>query len=335
MLSYDIRSIIKSCAGSICLLLFQSMCTNTGEECMKIQYKGYQYKCSFTDSFIVMWLETRLFFRRRIRRFRILFSMSDLLMYFFILLIWMVFVLISNRVYPFIFGHNERLIESIWNLKNSIFSSVVLAFFINSYNRILTYKNKIRKQHYMYVDAMDDFEEIVKPFFDDGIQCSFHPFYNQNCFDITKNAVGKNTVFIENTSERLIVLDCIQQQLFQIEKEIKNGNVIITDDIMTLNWIDNAKKCLKAEILRENNEKLLELCFVLFMILENLRYPWRRDADIEKMIIFTLRKNNEKEIRSNFYIRMMLPDFGLKMLIEENVQLGIIHTLRYMYENQL
>ena len=48
---------------------------------------------------------------------------------------------------------------------------------------------------------------------------------------------------------------------------------------------------------------------VFYSIVECLRYPWRRDVDIDRKIIIILNKYMVNHIEIDFYLRMFLDDF--------------------------
>ena len=82
---------------------------------------------------------------------------------------------------------------------------------------------------------------------------------------------------------------------------------------MLREYLVSAKDLLeKNEI--NNCEKVENLLYKFYNIIECLRYPWRRDVDIDRKIISVLDKYLVNHIEMEFYLRMWLDDFDFKVL---------------------
>lgn len=107
-----------------------------------------------------MIIKIKLFLVRKIRVIRIIYPKSDVLLYGLLILLWMIFGLVSKYIADFHGDESITYLRTIWNLRNSIFTSVVLTFSIGAFNRLRDYRRLLKRQHFLYVDSMDDFKSV-------------------------------------------------------------------------------------------------------------------------------------------------------------------------------
>lgn len=284
---------------------------------MLVTYKDEKYKCKFIDKFKITIIKIKLCIKRCIRLLKVVFPKSDLLLYMLIICLWLIFAWISNFVDLQKSQVQESYLSTLWGLKNSMFSSVIIAFAIGSFNHLKDYRTMIKRQHYIYVDSMDDFEGIIEAVDDTKIWLMFHPMYNAHCLresiDYLENKDFKINI---DENEFLIAIDAAQERIALVEQELKMGHLLVQDEAMMNLYLSSSKKLLSKVILNNDRKEFTKLLDELFEIVEQLRCVWRKDEKDDSRIISILDKDNRDVIRNDFYKRMFLPDFELKSLDE-------------------
>lgn len=282
------------------------------EDKMFIMYKGQKYKCSFIDKFILIWIKIKLSIKRGIRLFKIMLPKRDLLLYMLIVLLWLLWGLIANIIDSQFKQKYEAYVVTLWGLKDSIFSSVVLAFAIGAFNHLNRYRKTIKRQYYLYVDTMNLFEEIVKSGYSSSVWSKFNFMYNRHCFEEgIKHLRNRNTV-IDNVF--CIYIDAINERIEKLEQEIRMGNLIIKDENRMNEYLYKVKIQIPKVMTEENSVEFKILLDLLFEIINQLRYVWRRDENDDFKIISILSKYETNKINDDFYKRMILSDFDIHLL---------------------
>ena len=106
----------------------------------------------------------------------------------------------------------------------------------------------------------------------------------------------------------------ISDRLADIERELKNGSLIVKEEEMLCIQLDSAKKMITRIIIKQDEEAFWGMMFVLYEIQDQLKYLWRLDEEDNKEIIRLIYKNNKAKVEGNFYLRMQLDNFDLEML---------------------
>ena len=110
----------------------------------------------------IFFLKIYLFFKSRlirgVRLIKTVCPISDLILYTLLFLLWLAYCIVCNRVNYIHDGISETYLRSIWEMRNSIFSSIIVAFAVGAFSRLRVYRKTIKAQHFLYVDSMDDFE---------------------------------------------------------------------------------------------------------------------------------------------------------------------------------
>lgn len=280
---------------------------------MVVRYKGEKYKCKFKDKFTIMIIKIKLRFIRLIRFCKIIFPKSDLLLYIMIVCLWLIFAWISNGMGCQKNQVQESYLSTLWDLKNSVFSSVVIAFAIGSFNHVKEYRAMIKRQHYIYVDSMDDFEKIIEAVYNSDIWLMFHSMYNEQCLKKSMGYLENKEISI-SSNEFAISIDVALARISMVEDELKMGHLLVQDEIMMNLHLSEAKKLVSRFMLGEDRNDFEELIKGLFEILNQLRFPWRKDEKSDSRIISILDKESVNHIRNDFYKRMFLSDFDLDFL---------------------
>ena len=218
---------------------------------MKVRYEGEKYQASLTDKLYIDFWKFILFLKRQKRRIKILLSKKDICFYIIITLIWIgfgTFTYIFGQGYKATEKHPYRIVDVIWELKNSYFTSVVLAFSVSVINKIRDYKKKIRVQHYFYVDAMHDFEKVLYHFIGSAIQ-HYHPLYCQKTLDVTVDFLEKKDNILSEDEDIILSVDTILKRLDAIETAIKDDDIVITNSYSTLCLIEEAREEINRLVL--------------------------------------------------------------------------------------
>ena len=280
-----------------------------------MKYKSRKYQCGFINAVKIKYIKIKLCIRRGKRRIRLVLNKRDVMLYAGIIILWMVFacltVIFSKT---FIDGYCGSFRLTLWELKNSIFSSVVLAFSIGAYNQLLDYRKRLKSQHWIYVNAMEDFERFLDSDYNCDYRYRYHYFYNDRCL---KLALKQHLMHVEisNNPDIIARLDAIIERLNDVKQGLGKGDYVVCDEIMFSLYIDGAIKCVTGFVLDESYDTFIELVNYLFDVINCLRYPWRRDEDLDNEIIELLYLDNKRDIEDDFYLRMHLKNFYLDMLV--------------------
>lgn len=284
---------------------------------MGVRYKGDKYKCKLLDKFTITIIKVKLWLKRCLRLFKIVFPKNDLLLYFMIICIWLIFAYVSNFIDFRKSQVQESFLRTLWGMKNSIFSSVIIAFAIGAFNHVKEYREIIKRQHYIYVDTMEAFEEIIRTLDNTQIWYHFHPLYNEQCLRESICYLRNNDYQINtNDKDFIISLDTVQERISLVEQELKMGHLLVKDEEMMILYLALSKKKLSKVILNRGKDEFEEFLRYLLGIVDQMRYVWRKDEKDDSRIISILCKDNSEDIRNDFYKRMFLPDFELGMLVE-------------------
>lgn len=275
-----------------------------------VKYKRTKYKTSFLDSIKINWINLLLLIKRIVRRARIIIP-NNLAMYALLTICWLLYgtlILFCGKVYKA--PNSYGICDAIWELKNSYFTSVVIAIFINAYNQITSYKEKIAAQHNFYSDALLCFDKLFYPFLGNTI---FHycPFYNNLCLDATLEHITNCKKIYIDEDEFVDILEDILIQLNKIDDLRKNNRIIGMHKDELKDNIDYARKILNkvttTKIITIEDTK--NISQHLFHIIADMRRPWRWDIDDDLKILRYLNKNPSNEIENNFYYNMLLNGF--------------------------
>ena len=259
----------------------------------------------------IFFLKIYLFFKSRlirgVRLIKTVCPISDLILYTLLFLLWLAYCIVCNRVNYIHDGISETYLRSIWEMRNSIFSSIIVAFAVGAFSRLRVYRKTIKAQHFLYVDSMDDFELLFKAIRDDDVWLYFHALYNQRCFNISMEYIEEILKNIDiNDNEIIKTFSVISDRLEKIDYQLKTGMLIVKDDEMTSLYISSAKKNLTDIIIDGNKDKIFKLLNDLYFIIDDLRYIWRRDRELD-----SIRLKICKEPESDFYMRMWMPEFDI------------------------
>lgn len=287
-----------------------------------IKYEKSIYNVSIIDGLHIKSIEFVLFLKRWRRRAKHVFP-DNIWMYAIITIGWIVFGIVI-----FYFGSwyknptlcpedKYSMIDVIWEIKSSFFTSVILAIVINAYNKAEKYKSCIQKQHNFYVDVMESFELLFKPLLGDEIN-RFYIFYNDNCLIDTMDYIDNNVNgFVEGYDEMEFV-DSIEVSLEYIQKikeKVRNKEIIGAHETILENSLESLKTELKimkrsSYCFEKTKDKLVKISGIILLVVADLRRPWRWDIGNKERALAILNKYDANKIEDDFYYSMTL--FGHK-----------------------
>ena len=284
----------------------------SGDVYAKVKYKGDTYSVNILDKVKIEGIKALLLAKRIKRRLFLMIPKN------FVLYLGLTFCWVLCGIFTYYVGGDYKAPEAytvkdvMWELKNSYFSSVVLALFIAGYSQNSGYKKRMEAQHDFYVDSMMTFDHLFKTFIGNEVY-HYMPFYNRECLKDTleyiKELEVKECEF--SIEEFKINLEEIVDQLEKIEYERRNNNIIGMHKERLGDEIQESKKLIRQKLKQCNNLDVSknaaeEIADSLFYIIADIRRPWRWDVDNDKKILSLLAKYEENGIQSDFYYSMHL-----------------------------
>lgn len=283
---------------------------------MKVLYKKRSYYVSFFDAVHIFGLKVLLRIKRQIRRIRNNVYGRDILLYFFVIVLWLLYALaifILQRIKNTGF---TTYLDIIWDIKTPLFTTVVIALFTTVFSRTRSYTKTLCRQHDTYVNAQSDFCRLLDPFLPNRYR--FIPMYTEYCFDQSMSYIIENGIF-DNSAIPFEMTRILENRLNIIESELRSNNLFFADRPMLELYLDDAKEALLSPNVFLSIHSYKSLLWKLFQILEELRKPWRLDHKIDTQIISMLNKNPKNKIEDDFYKRMFVPNYVDDLLCSESV----------------
>lgn len=286
----------------------------------KVKYKGYIYSVNVLDKWKIEWIKCVLVIKR-IKRRIILFIPENIALYILLTLCWMVFGVISYFLgVRYKNPDSYTIIDVVWELKNSYFTSVILALLIAGYSQNLGHKRKLEIQHNFYVDTMREFENLFQPFVKNEL-CYYMPFYNSICLGDTLQFVEQceEKDFKDAVVEFKMSLKSILSWLDEVDREMRDDNIIGMHKQRLGADIQYAKILINhglREIMnfKQVKDAMRSISDLLFRIVADIRRPWRWDAENNEKILRLLAGYEENHIEDEFYFHMHL--YGHKFEIK-------------------
>ncbi len=282
-----------------------------------VKYKGRKYKSSLRDKVQIECIKLLLLIKRIVRRVRLLVPKNTKL-YILLSIIWGIFGVITYWIGQY---YKEPEVYTVfdvaWELKNSYFTSVLLALFISGYNQVSGYREKLIYQHELYCDTMHEFEKLFMPFIGKKL-LYYMVFYNDECLKATLEYINDNLkgkeIDLDNYKE---IVEDILIQLDKVNESRKKNCVIGMHNNKLLKSIRDSEKHLKRILRNAKSEddilnELPEVAWGLFRIVADIRRPWRWDIDNDKKILKLLSNNEENGINEDFYFSMHLYGYQLR-----------------------
>lgn len=279
---------------------------------LKIRYKRNIYRVSLCDKIEIEKIKIVLLVKRILRRLYMLIP-KNIVLYFVLTLCWVFWGIISYYLgKKYIHPECYALQDVLWELKNSYFTSVVLALMIAGYTQNLEYKKKIVDQHDFYVDVLHKFNCLFRQFIADEM-FNYFAFYNELCLENTLDYIEKYTIEEGDfsTDEFKCDLKDILEQLEKIEQEEKSKNFIGSHEPDLIIDIDYTKDIIKRVLMQEVDFELAlnsipSIASNLLDIVSAIRRPWRWDVENDIKILRILASYEQNNIKNDFYYGMHL-----------------------------
>lgn len=284
----------------------------SGDVYAKVKYKGGTYSVNILDKVKIEGIKAILLAKRVKRRIFLLIP-NNFVLYLGLTFCWVLFGIFTYYVgIDFKSPQAYTVKDVMWELKNSYFTSVVLALCIAGYSQNSGYKKRIEVQHDFYVDSMRTFDHLFKIFIGNEVY-HYMPFYNRECLNDTLEYIKELEVKdCEVTlGEFKINLEEILEQLEKIEYERRNNNIVGMHKERLGDDIQRSKNLIKQKLKQCNNLEQIkdatrEVANSLFYIIADIRRPWRWDIENDKKILGLLAKYEGNGIEDDFYYSMHL-----------------------------
>lgn len=209
------------------------------------------------------------------------------------------------------------LVDILWDMKSSFFSSVILASltaFITQYG-----KNKYSylEQHRIYINIMGDcsqlYTDLLNLLCDDSSKdyIPFWPFYTVELRDTVHKQFARTRGVDKSSAEYRHVVASISElrrSLEELERSQYNGVLaecsrVKASDLIanSLNGLSRLERQLDSDVAYSYwNNLLSSLSDSFYELIELLRLPWRRDLKL-KLASLNLIYREDKRIAATFY----------------------------------
>lgn len=284
----------------------------------KVKYKHSIYSVNFVDKIKIELIKAVLILKRIKRRVYI-FVPKNIVLYLILTLCWIFFGIATYQIgIEYKEPDTYTVKDVIWDLKNSYFTSVILALFIAGYSQSSGHRKRMEIQHEFYTNIMEKFELLFSPFIGDEV-CYYMPFYNDLCLNSTLEYVEQCNMeeLAIQEDEFVGILETILDQISKIEQEMRNNNIIGMHKHDLEVDIEIVRHLLK-HMIREGasseqvKDNVRDLAIKLYYIIADIRRPWRWDVENNNKILKILANYNENDIKNDFYYRMHLYGHILK-----------------------
>lgn len=270
-----------------------------------VKYKQEKYKVTLKNKVKIELIKFLLLIKRIVRRGRLLIP-HNLKMYILLTICWGLYgilIYFSGKIYNF--PKIYTIYDTIWELKNSYFTSIILALFIGGYTQIENYKEKMSAQHEFYTDALFCFNKLFFPILRNEV-LHYSAFYNDICLKDTLNHISTRKIGPFSEKELNDIAEDLFIQLDKIEDARKNNRIVGMHKERLRDYIDQAKKMLKKYNKKMSIKDISEIAYPLYFIIADLRRPWRWDINNNIKILNYLNENPENGIEQDFYYKMHL-----------------------------
>ena len=214
-------------------------------------------------------------------------------------------------------GELYPLSEIVWDMKTSVFSSVILAAITAFISQYGNNKFSYLEQHRIYINIMGDCSALYKDFLnllcgdDSKNNIPFWPFYTEEL----KNTVHKQfspfrRIDKSSVEYRHVVSSIakLRRSLEELERSHFNGilaecNKVKANDLIadSLNGISRLERQLDSdEEYPFWNNLLSSVSGTFYKLIELLRLPWRRDLKL-KLTSLKLIYREDTSIANTFY----------------------------------
>lgn len=228
-------------------------------------------------------------------------------LYLYITGLWFVFGCVSYKLSGY-FGKTEySYLDLVWDLKNSYFTSVLIAMAIKIFNENSEYNSKIAKQYKIYNELIWDSDMLFSFFITEKksyerIVClNKKIFYDRNnlnnileYFKLNEKEIVKKTF---DSIEFIKLVKVVLYDLDEIEKNLGKNVFIDVNEEKLYDWIKTIKKQIKkidsnSISICDAIDWMILLSDYLYLIIDEIRSPGRWDFVTRNKISVILEKYN-------------------------------------------
>lgn len=265
-----------------------------------VTHNGNKYKVTGEEFIHIRILKTKLLFRR-IKRWMHLVKISDLVLFALLTAVWVTAGVLFSHV------DHEVLIKTLVSLKDEYIASVIIVGFIAGYNRISRYRKINVEQHWLYTRLLDAFDNIFDRYYG-RMDCHYMALYCAESKNQTEALLYNEEIPFETEEIRFIAEQAINR-LHILLKYNSEGRINQCDNRQLDLSINKCESLLRGII--KDDEKYLktyleDLLIAAYILLEEIRYIWRRDNDINTKILMILTMNKDNDLLQDFYQRMYI-----------------------------
>lgn len=207
---------------------------------------------------------------------------------------------------------NISIMDLLSQSRDNIFITIIIAFIVDILNHIKEYSANLKRQRNLFMDALNDFDEPLRLRMNNYAR-EYYQMYNMTCYKMTERYIKENTAEF-NAIDIGTSLEAINDRIHIIERELKDGKLIIQKEEMLNLYLDDAKKRIKSYKQKQSEEEYWKLMLSLYEIQDRLKSIWRLDKKYDNEIVRLLYKNNREEIEGDFTLRMKLDNFSFEMI---------------------
>lgn len=282
---------------------------------MIIKYHNQSYNVKLKDFFLITFIQIKLIKNRLLRNIhRIVKHCKGLIVVFIALLIFISITYFWGKEIKDIYSIGNVL----WELKTCIFTSFILTAFVSIYNGEKTYKSILHQQFGIYVDLMNNCENISKLIYfyltgedysDDWIYYTKNKFYK---FQDTIKELDEISVDDSKYNMLLLEIKSLVTSLQSLKGDLRNDRIILWDKEGTILFVKDLISGLNNFTIinkvqtDEYKDSFISIIIHMSLLIDNCRIPWRRDYNLNQKIRNIIIKDNENKLRNDYYMNLFM-----------------------------
>lgn len=271
---------------------------------MKKKYKLDKYEIGFIDAVVITFYDFKLLAIRAYRNIKYIIKL--LLPVILLIPIWLLFLLFLQWM------NIDSFDKSLYAGRFAIFTSIVLVAANNISNGMQKKHKMLLEQHNLYCEFMGNAEDVVKEL--NALSGCLEKMPNWVFYtaDRARNIIAifeeaDISLPIEAMSLQ-IAIDSLDRNVQKIEKAYKTNEIIGKDDLgYHVEWCKKSVSAIKIATVnkRISHIEVTTLVRNMFFLIDDLRYPWRRDEHIHKRIRSVIKKRHPDSSTRCHYFNLM------------------------------
>lgn len=251
---------------------------------MEVIYKKKMYKLSIINCLLVEWYKFNLIARRTSRR---LVFLKEVFKKYIIILACVLIYFIMITILGINIGEYKNIIDSLWENKEVIFTSLLLPYFTVAYVEADDRRKKLKNQYFEYYRFKESICKIIcfiKSTKKDYKLNYLYGITTKELYEIGNNNEKYNLkesfdelTYILNSMIKLSETGIYGCDLSPIFKALQKEIDIIIGNI-------NQKKQLEFNLIKLEEKNIDDFIAKCNVVLHNISWDWVRDNDIHKKI---------------------------------------------------